>query len=158
MIQRRELNDEKEELSINNRLVQVQAYTDKGEIESIAETSDGLIVSGSRDGTAKIWKVSGLCICTLRAHSDWVYSVLVLPDGLIATGYKDGTVRVWGSDKARQAFYEVQSLQGHTGSVRALCSSLDGRVISASWDETIRVWGGCGDCHQILTGEIDPYA
>merc|ERR1712070_629159 len=57
------------DLSLGEQAVCLRGH--EGEIESIAETSDGLIVSGSRDGTARIWKVSGLCICTLRAHSDW---------------------------------------------------------------------------------------
>jgi WD40 repeat protein len=35
---------------------------------------------------------------------------------------------------------ETARLQGHTGSVKALCVLTDGRLASGSWDGTIRLW------------------
>ncbi|RKZ00522.1 MAG: hypothetical protein DRQ10_04075, partial [Candidatus Hydrothermota bacterium] len=52
-------------------------------VRSIAFTSDGqFIVSGSSDGTIKVWRMrDGSLIRTLKGHSGSVYSVAISPDG-----------------------------------------------------------------------------
>jgi WD40 repeat protein len=48
--------------------------------------------------------------CTLRGHSDYVYSVAYSPDGKhIVTGSRDDTVKVWDSQTGK----EVSALLCH---------------------------------------------
>jgi len=63
----------------------------------IAISPDGqTLISGSRDKTAKIWKLStGSLIGTLFRHSDWVLSIGFSPDGqTLFSGSKDKTIEV----------------------------------------------------------------
>ena len=55
------------------------------------------IVTGSGDGTAKVWDAaSGRELLTLKGHSDRVASVAFSPDGQrIVTGSGDETAKVW---------------------------------------------------------------
>ena len=61
-------------------------------------TPDGrCAVSGSEDQTVRVWDLrSGVCLRTLKGHSDTVSSVSVTPDGRRAvSGSFDRTLRVW---------------------------------------------------------------
>ncbi len=62
----------------------------------------------------------------------------VSPDGRwIVSGSADRTVKVWEAATGRL----LRSLEGHTGSVRAVAVSPDGRfTVSGSEDRTVKVW------------------
>ncbi|MBS1987787.1 hypothetical protein JST56_02230 [Candidatus Dependentiae bacterium] len=68
---------------------------------AILETSSGiLIISGSRDRTAKISKLNGECLATLY-HDDEVLSVAALESSqgsIIITGSGDRTAKIWNLD------------------------------------------------------------
>jgi WD40 repeat protein len=67
-------------------------------ISSIAFTPDGRwVVTGSGDGTARVWSVTtGDPAATLLGHDDWVSAAAIDPDGRrIVTASDDGTARVW---------------------------------------------------------------
>jgi len=68
------------------------------------------IVSGSYDGTVKLWSVeSGECVTTLAGHSSRVESVSFSPDGAsIVSGSYDGTVKVWS---VQPTHYSLKQLQ-----------------------------------------------
>lgn len=59
------------------------------------EIHGDLVVSGSYDTTAKIWKIStGECLRTLQGHFSQIYAIAF--DGhKIATGSLDTSVRIW---------------------------------------------------------------
>jgi WD40 repeat protein len=66
---------------------------------SLIESRDGkYIISGSYDGTIKIWnKETGECIRTLD-HGGWVNSVIESHDGkYIISCSADGTIKIWGA-------------------------------------------------------------
>jgi hypothetical protein len=56
-----------------------------------------MIVTGSQDGTAKLWNASdGTVLRTFSGHSGFVKSVTFSPDGKkVLTGSYDGTARLW---------------------------------------------------------------
>ncbi|RZF37593.1 hypothetical protein LSTR_LSTR003158 [Laodelphax striatellus] len=138
------------------------------DVRALAVTSDGRIVSASRDKTAKVWKPNlhnaGFCEDqTLKGHSKFVSSVCVLPaseilpGGLILTGSNDNTICAYRTGDTEPAFV----LTGHTNAVCCLSASTNPKtpsiVLSSSWDQTAKVWclgggGGGGEALLTLTG------
>ena len=67
----------------------------EGAVNSLSQAVPNELVSGSWDGTAKIWDVeTGQCKHTLEGHSHAV-SVLTLPNGITITGSQDKKIRLW---------------------------------------------------------------
>jgi WD40 repeat protein len=72
-----------------------------GFVASVAFSPDGsLILTGSRDETARLWKAeSGQLLGILPDHDGTVWDVAFSPKGdLIATRSSSGTVRLWKTD------------------------------------------------------------
>uniref|UniRef100_A0A3Q2L6S5 WD repeat domain 86 n=1 Tax=Equus caballus TaxID=9796 RepID=A0A3Q2L6S5_HORSE len=85
----------------------------------------GLLVTGSTDGTAKVWQVaSGCCHQTLRGHTGAVLClVLDTPSHTAFTGSTDATIRAWDILSGEQ----LRVFQEHQGSVICLeCSQAAG--------------------------------
>lgn len=78
----------------------------------------GLLVTGSTDGTAKVWQVaSGCCHQTLRGHTGAVLClVLDAPSHTAFTGSTDATVRAWDILSGEQ----LRVFREHQGSVICL--------------------------------------
>ncbi|KAM5302897.1 WD repeat-containing protein 86 isoform 2-T4 [Glossophaga mutica] len=78
----------------------------------------GLLVTGSTDGTAKVWQVaSGCCHQTLRGHTGAVLClVLDTPSHTAFTGSTDTTVRAWDILSGAQ----LRVFREHRGSVICL--------------------------------------
>lgn len=78
----------------------------------------GLLVTGSTDGTAKVWQVaSGCCHQTLRGHTGAVLClVLDTPSHTAFTGGTDATVRAWDILSGAQ----LRVFREHRGSVICL--------------------------------------
>jgi WD40 repeat protein len=108
-------------------------------VMSVAATLDGSrIVTGSLDGTARVWDAkTGAQLLQLRDASG-IESVAVTPDSArIITGGVKGTVRIWDAKTG----VELAQLIGHKAQVIGLAVTLDGaRIISASNDGTVRIW------------------
>jgi hypothetical protein len=67
------------------------------EVLAVAFSPDGsTIVTGSGDGTARLWQADGTFLAPLEGHEDAVLAVAFSPDGsTIVTGSRDGTARLW---------------------------------------------------------------
>ena len=52
-------------------------------------------LSGSNDGTVRLWELGGECLRVLQASESFVYAVALLPTGEWVTCSEDRTVRVW---------------------------------------------------------------
>ncbi|WP_261576485.1 P-loop NTPase fold protein, partial [Frankia gtarii] len=61
------------------------------------------IISGSDDGTIRIWdRQNGTEQTTLTGHTDWVRAVAVTPDGSEIVSVGDQTIRIWDRRRGRQ--------------------------------------------------------
>ncbi|KIK50689.1 hypothetical protein GYMLUDRAFT_134386, partial [Collybiopsis luxurians FD-317 M1] len=97
-------------------------------INSVAFSQNGRrIVSGSDDGTVRIWdaEIGNALGKPLKGHNHWVQSVAFSPDGRrIVSGSQDCT-----------------PLKGHNSWVQSVAFSPDGRrIVSGSHDCTVRIW------------------
>jgi WD40 repeat protein len=112
---------------------------------SVAWSPDSsIIVSGSYDGTVRIWDaVTGELQQTLPGHTYFVKSVAWSPDSTrIVSGSRDKTVRIWDAVTGELQ----QTLTGHTDWVRYVAWSPDStRIVSGSRDNTVRIWEDIGD-------------
>ncbi|MEG4426627.1 MULTISPECIES: serine/threonine-protein kinase [unclassified Microcoleus] len=108
---------------------------------------EGLILaSGSRDGTAKLWRVDaqgrGMLLRSMRDNSGDVLCVALSPDGrVLATGSRDGTIYLW--DAGTGGLLEI--LTGHGEEVLSVAFSADGgSLASGAGDRTVKIWRGMG--------------
>ena len=104
-------------------------------VYSVAVAPNGDIVSGSHDGTVRVWN-SGTGECKQKLmHGDYVRSVAVATNGDIVSGSDDRTVRVWNSGTG-----ECKQEMGGCGCfVSSVAVASNGDIVSAS-DEMLRVW------------------
>jgi hypothetical protein len=120
---------------------------------AVAFSPDGkLALSGSQDGTLKLWEVSsGRDIRSLTGHSDPVWDMLAMlfspessvlamafsPDGKLAlSGSKDKTLALWEVSSGRH----IDTFYG-SSEVNAVAFSPDGKLaLSGSDDETLKLW------------------
>ena len=110
------------------------------QIFSVAYSPDArTIVSGSEDGTAKIWDAASLTelrsIDVLRSFQrSGVHAVAFSPDGkTIATGTVEGSITLW--DVATGA--EIKSLAEYA---RSLAFSPDGKTIASASSGQVFIW------------------
>ncbi|KAL3814160.1 hypothetical protein ACJIZ3_015428 [Penstemon smallii] len=70
-------------------------------VYSVDAHASGLIVSGSEDCSAKIWK-DGICVQSIE-HPGCVWDVKFMENGDIVTACSDGIVRIWTVDHDKVA-------------------------------------------------------
>lgn len=124
------------------------------------ENGNGVLVSGSKDQTLKIWEWnirnnSTNCIFTCKGHERAVECLSVSPNGRqIASGGWDNLMKIWSastleeggssSKKAKSEESNVRTpqftLEGHREAISSVQWIDSSTVISASWDHTIKVW------------------
>lgn len=110
------------------------------EVTAIAVSHDGgQIITGSNDGTAKVWNTAGgELLLTLDAHIGGVKSVAFSRDGeKILTAGADNTARMWDARSGSP----LVTFSGHEGPVGMVSFSGDGQhILTASGDKTAAVW------------------
>jgi len=93
----------------------------ENEINSVSYSPDGqLLVSGSKDGTVRIWntRTGEETMSPLRSGDGNVLSVAFAPNGFrIASGTSSGVVHVWEVSTGCAA---LQPLRGHSAQIRSV--------------------------------------
>ena len=111
---------------------------------------DDFIVSGSRDGTLRVWNLAtGECLHLLQGHTASVRCLSLGPkEGTIVSGSYDHTCRLWNllTGECLGVF------EGHSSKVYAVTSTR-GEIFSGSLDGTVRVWDAeSGECCKVFEG------
>ncbi|KAG8859365.1 hypothetical protein FRB96_004580 [Tulasnella sp. 330] len=112
---------------------------------SLDTTAGGVILSGSWDQTARVWK-SFQSTHELKGHSGSVLAVLAINDEEYLTASADKTIKSWKENKALRTF------SGHTDAVRDLALIPDLGFASCSNDGDIIMWTIKGDIMHTLSG------
>ncbi|CCM00008.1 uncharacterized protein FIBRA_02033 [Fibroporia radiculosa] len=135
-------------LARENRMRGEPNYSLIGHSENVCAldtASDGTIISGSWDRTAKVWKKFELAY-DLVGHQQSVWAVLTIDGKQFLTGSADNTIKLWNQHK------NVRTYPGHTQAVRGLALITDIGFASCSNDSEIRIWTMEGDVVYTLSG------
>ncbi|KAF2431399.1 WD40 repeat-like protein [Tothia fuscella] len=113
--------------------------TKNGEIALSLEGGDVLVYYTEKEGKK-----------LLRRHEDTVWAIASSADGKLYTGSRDATIIIWDLENGTA----IQTLQGHTSTVRTLHVFSNGeRLVSSSKDNTLQIWDlKTGDCVHVLEG------
>jgi WD40 repeat protein len=110
-------------------------------VRSVSFSGDGkLIVSGSDDNTAIIWRrQDGKLLKRLEGHEGHVNRVKFSRDSKLIATVSDGdneNVKLWAIDGTL-----LTTFNGHQDRVKDVSFSSDGKtLITGSWDNTVRLW------------------
>ena len=100
--------------------------------------SIGIIISGSWDKTARVWR-NWQCQYELKGHDQAVWAVLAMPNDEYFTGSADKTIRKWKGSK------EIATFKKHTDAVRGLCEIPGVGIASCGNDGAVIMWSLHGD-------------
>ncbi|MEC4985625.1 MAG: caspase family protein, partial [Oscillatoria sp. PMC 1076.18] len=110
-------------------------------VRTVTSSPDGnKIVSGSADGTLKIWTKDGISVNSIEdnhGHEVTVWSVEFSPDGRsFASASSDKIIKIWS-----ESGEFLGNLIGHTEAVYGLSYSPNGNLIaSVGGDGTVKIW------------------
>jgi WD40 repeat protein len=130
------------------RLVRVfQGHTDI--VQAVGFSPDGdTVVTGSADGTARVWRKTGEVIAVLEGEAGPINDALFTPDGhLIVTASEHGGARLW--NRSGQL---VADLRGSCGTIRIACSHDGSLILTTCRDRTARLWETSGRQVAVLEG------
>ena len=99
-------------------------------MNALALLSNGRLISGSADGTIRVWIPKTGLESRREQYSDVVNTLAALPDGRFAAAYRGGDIRLWDLDSGGMP----ARLEGHGGPVNALAMLPDGRLAIGSSD------------------------
>jgi len=141
----------KEVDSVNSSALQ-QGHS--GYVWTLAELPNGMIATGGRDKTVKLWKQNQSCVETLQGHDNSVTAIIAVTSNELWSASRDQTIRIWKF--STDHFESHQTLRGHRGAVLSLAKSEDNSTIaSGSADQTICFWRLDGSHRATLVGHTD---
>jgi len=119
---------------------QFPCHQDEALSLSFSPDGENLATAG-KDGTTRLWNLSGQQLAQFKGHTGKVYSVSFSPDGqYLATAGKDGTARLW-----HLSGQQLAQFKGHTGEVYSVSFSPDRQYLAtAGEDGTVRLWNLSG--------------
>jgi WD40 repeat protein len=120
------------------RVLRLRGHTDL--VSSVETSADGsLIVTGSGDGTARVWRDDGKLVAVLRGAPAGfpVFHAAISPDGRHVVTTALGTSALWDVRTQKK----LATLEGHSGIVDFATFSPDSKFFATtSDDDTARVW------------------
>jgi WD40 repeat protein len=140
------------DLSINAKTYRLVGHSKK--INALAFRINGQLVSGSEDGTVRLWNVTEEREIRRFNGVGQITSVDVSPDGrLLVAGSSARTLKLWEIDTGGL----LKTFSGHEDFVWAVAFSPDGgSIASGSEDRTVRVWNvSDGSLSKTFTGHTD---
>ena len=108
-------------------------------VNSVSQSVPEELVTGSWDGTARIWDTNtGQCKHVLQGHQHAV-SVLSLPNGIVITGSQDKAIRLWFKGNM-----EKEIPNAHDDIIRQFVEVPGFGFASCSNDESVKLWSTDG--------------
>ncbi|MGE3822505.1 MAG: WD40 repeat domain-containing protein, partial [Isosphaeraceae bacterium] len=120
-------------------------------VNAVAALGDGRVVSGSEDGTVRVWNLSTGDATVLAGHGGSVRGVAAWGHHGVVSGSDDGTVRLWNLSTG-----DARVLKWPGDSVWGVAALGDGRVVSGLDDGTVRVWDPESEVVTVLRGHGRP--
>lgn len=116
------------------------------------------ILSGSSDGTTRLWQLAdGSELKRCQANGE-ITGVAQSPNGELAafSTFRPAVVTIWNLESGKP----IQTLSGHRDGLRSVAFLPSGTgVVTSSWDSTVRVWDvGTGKEQACLTGVKSGFA
>ena len=137
---------------LDNETIELSGHGDT--VSNVGFNFDGsLALTGSYDGTVKIWKVeNGELLMTLEGPEDVEWAQWHPKGNAIIAGSKDGTAWMWLAHNGQC----IQVFAGHDGGVTTGCFSSDGKfVCTGGEDGTVRIWAPkTGQCKHTFEGYL----
>jgi WD40 repeat protein len=113
-----------------------------GDVNSIAYSRDGSIVTAGADRTVRVWDPRGGPAVVLRGDDDEITTAIFTPDGRrVLSSSHDGTLRLW--DARRGVALAV--LQSGGGPLFDVAVSRDGKIATLGEGEVVRIFE-CAVC------------
>lgn len=115
-----------------------------------AGLDSGILLTGSWDKTARVWKLSAVSessFIVLEGHEAAVWAVATLNSGKYVTGSADKNIIYWSASGEK-----LKVLKAHKDCVRGLLSLPNNSLISAGNDAVIKLWDEDGECIRELCG------
>ena len=105
-------------------------------VAALCVLQDNLLISGSDDGTIRLWDLtSGLQIAELESHDAFISDLCLLHGGRLASSSGDGTIAIWDLESGT-----VQARLRGRRPVHALALLADGRLAAGSYANAITLW------------------
>jgi platelet-activating factor acetylhydrolase IB subunit alpha len=103
----------------------------------------GIVASGSRDKTIKLWDLaSGKCVATYIGHDNWVRGVRFHPSGKFLMSVSDDkSIRMWDLNQGR-ATKTIADAHPHFISCMDFCVN-NPHLATGSVDDSVKIWK-CG--------------
>jgi guanine nucleotide-binding protein subunit beta-2-like 1 protein len=126
---------------------------------STSAAKPDMLVSGSRDRTCIVWKLTkdqtqyGFALKSLKGHNHYVSDTVISSDGAFALSASwDRSLRLWDLTKG----VTTRRFQDHAKDVLSVAMSSDNRqILSGSRDRTVKLWNTVGKCKYTFGKEQD---